>query len=74
MKLYEYLKQFEGLDSETEVVLPSRLYEDEGSNACALNFEAYSHAFSYHKIGNAVLCDKKKINLYSQPVIVLGGL
>lgn len=74
MKLYEYLKQFEGLDSETEVVLPSRLYEDEGSNACASNFEAYSHAFSYSKVGNIVYCDKKKINSYSQPVIVLGGL
>lgn len=74
MKLSEYLNQFEGLDPEIEVVLPSKLYEDVGSNACSLNFEAYTHAFSYHKVGDLVLCDKKKVNLYSQPVIVLGGL
>lgn len=73
MKLREYLKQFEGLDPELEVVMPCGHYEDEGSNVCFLDFEAYSHAFSF-EAGNLVYCDTKKSNLYSRPVIFLGGL
>ncbi len=73
MKLHEYLKQFEGLDPDTEVVLPCGLHEDEGSNVGFLDFEAYSYAFSF-EAGNLAYCDTKKSNLYNCPVIFLGGL